>query len=414
MSFKEAAVELGIQVGDGRASESRRYRTPTRPRRQEDAISPQEKGFTDDVVNSSLWQEKAEKFVSRCHEALLDRPLSLDYLAGRGISEDQVRAFRLGVHLGRDKDSDEWLPDFRPWKAWGLKDEKKQNGRPRMLALPAGIVIPCLDVVGRVRRIRVRLAKPRPQDPKYQVVRGSAGDLLIANAGARVFVLVETELDAIMIDGQTSDQIGSIALGSASAFPNPRAAELLISAAWVLVAGDFDKAGGDPRLRTRWRKMLPRSKRWPPTVGKDPGDMFKAGVNIEAWVLAGLPEGLQGALVGDYVSGRGKVREGGKMSQEGQGGVLPGPSEISADLRKLSGLLADAGASIQVYDHLGGRGIRVACPADFSARVPEASRALHNLVWMSEEVGALLDRVPFGVYSGARIRSVAAGGRYVG
>jgi hypothetical protein len=108
-----------------------------------------------------------------------------------------------------------------------------------------------------------------------------------------VYVIVESELDAMMIYQQAGDVCGAVALGSNSAHPDIEASKILSGAAVILNALDFDKAGGSERQW--WEKHFPQSKRWPAPRAKDPGDAYKAGVNIREWIKAGLPEGMRTA-----------------------------------------------------------------------------------------------------------------------
>ena len=95
------------------------------------------------------------------------------------------------------------------------------------------------------------------------------------------------------------DCVGVLALGSSSSRPDVPAMAALQKSLHILVALDFDAAGAgawDARLRTKgrtdgwcWRRAFPQAERWPTPDGKDPGDAVKAGVDLAAWITAGLP-----------------------------------------------------------------------------------------------------------------------------
>jgi hypothetical protein len=107
-----------------------------------------------------------------------------------------------------------------------------------------------------------------------------------------VYVIVEAELDAILIAQEVSDLVGVMALGSSSTRPDKAAAVKLDRAAHILNALDADGAG-EKESGKWWRENYPDAVRWPVPEGKDPGEAYKAGVNIREWVMGGLPVGLR-------------------------------------------------------------------------------------------------------------------------
>ncbi|MFQ5736619.1 MAG: hypothetical protein ACE5GY_07120 [Thermodesulfobacteriota bacterium] len=107
------------------------------------------------------------------------------------------------------------------------------------------------------------------------------------------WVVVGSASNAILVAQAAGDLVGAIALGSCSAKPDEAAAVLLTRAAFILVALDADDAGA--KSWSWWREHYPQAERWPVPEGKDPGDYRKAGGDIRAWVLAGLPPGLRPA-----------------------------------------------------------------------------------------------------------------------
>jgi DNA primase len=103
---------------------------------------------------------------------------------------------------------------------------------------------------------------------------------------ARAYVVVESELDALLIAQEAGELAGVIALGTAGAKPDAETAAQLAAAAAILVALDFDEAG--EKASAWWLAHYRQAVRWPPAAGKDPGEFFRA-VDVRAWVLAGLP-----------------------------------------------------------------------------------------------------------------------------
>lgn len=234
------------------------------------------------------WQLRAAKFVDKAHAALLDQDKILAYLAGRGLDLAAVQKFKLG-----------WFPGehnkncmFRSRESWGLETVIKDNGQAKKLWIPRGIVIPWYRDE-QIQRIRIRRPKKdlqRDHDIKYYIVPGSSMECMMLHSNARAFVLVEAELDAMAVVRQAGLVTGAVALGSASNKPGTDVYWVLQGAVRNLVAVDNDAAGA--KAWPWWRDNFDNAKLWPVPVGKDPGDAFKAGVDLLAWIKEGLPPAL--------------------------------------------------------------------------------------------------------------------------
>ena len=83
--------------------------------------------------------------------------------------------------------------------------------------------------------------------------------------------------------------MGVIALGNAQSRPDREAAMTLRGSRLILVGLDADHAGSAEAWRW-WLHQFHQAKRWPPLEGKDPGEMWAAGVDLLAWIEAGLAE----------------------------------------------------------------------------------------------------------------------------
>lgn len=232
------------------------------------------------------WVEKAAVFVEKSHKALLTNSDVLKYLESRGIDEMAVRSSQLGWFPGKNGNS----CMFRPRGSWGLPEIKNEKtGRPKMLWLPRGLVIPCFKN-GKIYRIRIR----RPdtdiktaQDIRYYVLPGSGMEAMGLNPDRQAFVIVESELDGFLIARKAGALVGVVALGNAQSKPGAGVVPYLNKALKILVGLDYDAAGKS--AWPWWRDNFQNSKLWPVPEGKDPGDAFKAGVDIKEWILAGLP-----------------------------------------------------------------------------------------------------------------------------
>jgi hypothetical protein len=241
-----------------------------------------------------LWMQKADRFVGWCHQHLLSDAHAADlaWLESRGISRDTVREFRLGWNPGYiDKTTGTAAGKdlFRARDAWGLPPEIKENGQPKKLWLPRGLVIPVYDAAGAVMRIRIRRPEPRyPEKPKYFLVPGSTGQpMIFGPSTASAFAVVESELDGMLIYQAAGDLVSVVVLGSSSTRPDDVVAAALSPALCILDVLDADQGG--TRQQEFWQTNFPQVERWPVPQGKDPGEAYAAGVDIRAWILSGLP-----------------------------------------------------------------------------------------------------------------------------
>jgi DNA primase len=271
MNFKDACAWLNINLDTN-------YHSKPAPTEKKE-FTP-----TEHQSPAQLWQEKAGKFVSWAQEQLKNNQQQLDWLAARGINQGAAVAARLGWNPGENgKDL------FRARTAWGLPELKKEDGRPRMLWLPRGLVIPyCVD--GIIQRIRIR----QPEgEPRYYVIPGSSMATMIIGIECRAFVIVESELDAIACAAST-DLAGAVALGTLQGKPDAAAYEILKSSVQILNALDYGDQGGGKTAAERafkwWADNFPdKCDRWPVPQGKDPGEAYAQGTDLGEWIKKGLP-----------------------------------------------------------------------------------------------------------------------------
>lgn len=230
--------------------------------------------------SADTWRNHAEKLVDYAHQALLDNPEQLAWLAARGIDLAAVIKHRLGW---LDKDH------YRDRAAWGLPAVLRNDSKPKKLWLPAGLVIPCFSG-GVLQRLRIRRPVVKDGEMRYYLVPGSATMPMVINPEASAFVIVESELDAILLDAVAGDLVGIISQGNSSAKPDNVSHAVLENAAAILVALDSDHAGA---VASRWwLDRYSQAERHPVVGAKDPGDAYKAGIDLRVWILAGLPPGL--------------------------------------------------------------------------------------------------------------------------
>lgn len=276
MNFKDACAYLNIE----------------RPEQHPDPRpAPEKPAFTPAQYHSpaDLWQAKAEKFITWAQEQLKNNRLQMDWLAARGINQSAAEAARLGWNPGENgKDI------FRTRKAWGLPELLKEDGKPRMLWIPRGLVVPYISEV--VQRIRIRrpeeLRAPDEKKP-YYILPGSSMSTMVIGADRQAFVIIESELDGIACATAT-DLAGAIALGTLEGKPDAGAYAILKDAVQILNALDYGDQGGGKKASERAMKWWSdnfndKCDRWPVPKGKDPGEAYKMGIDLKSWIEAGLP-----------------------------------------------------------------------------------------------------------------------------
>jgi len=270
MTFQAACEYLHIPVG-----ERPEHTTPTQPRSTAVEFTPAEHQLPED-----LWRDKAEKLVTWAQQHLLSNLEVLGWLSSRGIDLESVQRYRLGWNPGeRDKDL------YRARSSWGLQEIKKENGRPRVLWIPRGLVIPAIVNDG-VCRIRIR----RPEgEPRYYVIPGSSAHTMHIEPARRAVVIVESELDAIAVAGNNT-LAGAVAVGTSHGKPDAATYARLKESLQILNALDFDKAGIG--AQKWWESNFNNHDRWPVPKGKDPGEAYELGIDLNMWINAGLPPGL--------------------------------------------------------------------------------------------------------------------------
>jgi DNA primase len=268
LDYKQALQYLGIE-GD--------YKDTARKKKIKSTFQPEEK-----ETPPALWQEKAEKFLLWTQAQLLTPggAAALNILTGKGLTRETIRAAGIGANTG-ERGGD----IYRNFSSWGLPPECRENGKLRKLWIPTGIIIPLID--DGVKRLRVR--RDDPQDgQRYIVVHGSTSKPLILGKERNSFLIVESELDGWLCWQEAGALAGIIALGSASAKPDKETYEILLNAEKILIALDYDAAGAKAAYSFWPQTYREKVIRWPTPEGKDASEAYQKGINIRAWVEAGL------------------------------------------------------------------------------------------------------------------------------
>lgn len=304
MTFKAACAELGIET-KGRYSRRRRrdVRPPSRPGQ---SFTPREWGIT--AQNPEKWQEYAAKLHAESREAIHKEPCVLKWLADRGIDAKAIEHFQLGYLPGQDGKPGR----IRPRSVLGLAPREYSNGKvSKYIFIPRGIVIPLFDKTGSILRLRIRRRDVdilNTEESKYIVLEGSSSKPMLIEPDCprqlAAYVTIEAELDAMLAVSSCGYAIGAFAALTNMGKPDAEQHPILADAAINLIALDYD-----PRKVTRpdgsqvvespggkgwlwWEQTYSNVKRWMVPMDKDPGDAFKAGLDIREWIATGLPPSI--------------------------------------------------------------------------------------------------------------------------
>ena len=226
---------------------------------------------------SMKWQKQAYILLKSAEEYLWRSYCEniRTFLHERGLTDITIKR----AHLG-------WNPtnQFPSREEWGLPTKFKDDGQPSKLFIPAGLIIPYVKDK-QIQKVKIRRHDPEDQQKYYIIPGSSPTPIIIGNS--RDIMILESELDAILVDQEAGDVISSIALGSAQIRPDSSNEYMLKQAGTILVSLDNDEAGARAYW-SWWKKHFPQSKRWPVPYEKDPTEAYQKGLNLRDWVLVGL------------------------------------------------------------------------------------------------------------------------------
>lgn len=229
---------------------------------------------------SELWQAKAGAFLDRAVSFLWSRhgDETRRWLRNvKGISNETIKQARLGYN---QSDINE------PRVDWGLEPVIKDDGTERRQWIPAGLVIPHI-VGGAVNRLRIRRDNPG-EGARYVIVSGSSSAPMAWNLERAAAVIVESEPDGLLLNQDAGDLAGVVAMGSAQAKPDRITHEALKAAVIILVSLDTDDAGAKSSWQFWPETYGAKAKRWPTVKGKDASEAWANGLDLRAWIVAGV------------------------------------------------------------------------------------------------------------------------------
>jgi DNA primase len=239
----------------------------------------------------ALWIEKASAFIEWSHKLLMKDAKRLLYLMDeRGLYLETIERFKLGFCPGQQDEHGIMKDILRSRESWGLSEELKEDGIPKRLWLPQGLVIPTIEN-NKIIRLKIRRTGWKEGDklPKYAEVSGCKKCFSIfGDTSLNTALILEAEFDAILMQQEAGDSLFCVALGGSTKPLDKETNQVLKNTKNLLFCPDFDKAGAT--AWTKWKKMFPNIKRILTPEGKDPCEAFKVGVNLREWIELELQE----------------------------------------------------------------------------------------------------------------------------
>jgi len=256
--------------------------------RQNYASSPARLTLKQIELPTITWQNAAADFVERSHQALLKNEPVLSWLKSeRLIKLDTVKCFKLGWNASTT---------YANRQVWGLPEKiNPETGRPFKVWLPDGLVIPLHDIVGRFVGIKIRR---KPKEPPFAFVSGGSevpamfSQAIQTIQPAPAFIVVESELDAILLWQKAGDFITPISTGGVSMRPDKTTVEKMAAGPVSLLSFDSDDAGKEKKNLLPWKEVLKNFYLHPipPRFGKDHTEAARSGMNLRTWLKAGLAD----------------------------------------------------------------------------------------------------------------------------
>jgi len=269
MTFKEAAQCVNATMSEKPNSffKIRRHFTPVK-------VEPR----------SNLWLEMANAFVEGAHRAIFQNSEALEYLKQRGLPQEAVIRYKIGYNV---------IESYPNREDWGLVEAETK------IWLPIGIVIPAIDPLGNITKLKIRNAKWQvgSSTQKYVAVGAQTGLSIVGTtANKEVMAVVESELDAYALDYAVGDFVIAVAAGNYAKKPDVLSDHLAKKMPNLLICYDNDepkKEGDVPeglKMLQQWQSLYPHAKAYPTPIGKDIGEAIEMGFDVRSWILEMIPK----------------------------------------------------------------------------------------------------------------------------
>ena len=135
-------------------------------------------------------------------------------------------------------------------------------------------------------KVKIRRSDWKADDslPKYAEVAGSKQiPSIFGDTSLPYAFIVESELDAILVQQEADDLVYCVALGGSTKPLNTGTDALLRTTPKILFCPDFDEAGAKAWMK--WKKWFSNIERILTPFEKSAGDAYLNGMNLRKWIL---------------------------------------------------------------------------------------------------------------------------------
>jgi DNA primase len=254
----------------------------------------QESLFSEEKPKNQTWIDQAKRFVEEKAANLLNDNSTL-WEGGsclrwlqekRCLSLATIKRFKLGL-----------TTEFEAQNVdlWGLEPYTDREGKTidKLTFYRQNLIIPTWRRGGYIDRIKVRFSKPTANNQRYTTIRGSNDNIAVYGKPSRIYVVVESELDSILL-AQECPQVCPVCLGGAGKRPTKALAEEIKAGDICFLCLDSDEPGA--AKLGYWLDNFKNSKplRIPAEFGKDPTELElnyrqgKSPVNLSMFIEMGL------------------------------------------------------------------------------------------------------------------------------
>jgi len=241
--------------------------------------------FPEDSI--SPWHDRGFAFVVKCRKNLESNREAQDALHRLGLERRTIRSAWLGINLSEE---------IQNPVDWGLDLETDNQGHPKSLVLPRGLVMPRFDEA-TLTRVLIRQGD-YPDAESDVLIEGSDEKPLFLPAATLIdlpgvpveenapCIRVSDELQARYLEQEVGDVCSVITLTSFDENPDKETAALLAASTFLIVLPEGDLSPGEWDF---WAKTYPNAQKLLLPRGKTLFEALRHGTDIRNWVMAALP-----------------------------------------------------------------------------------------------------------------------------
>ena len=117
------------------------------------------------------------------------------------------------------------------------------------------------------------------------------GPIIINPSATLPILILESELDALLVQQEAINLCSTIVLGGATKKPNAYIHSYLLKSPLILFSLDYDETG--IKAFKWWKKQYKNLHIWPTLFEKSEGDAFIKGLDIKEWISLAINKYLK-------------------------------------------------------------------------------------------------------------------------